>query len=66
LPNRNIHLCKTNREAEKDAKNLDMGIGTKDIPISARNQRIGFNTKGITKVKSTKKNDPFRRQNFGF
>ncbi len=59
-------LTKTARERDSDRRKLNMGIGTKDIPQSARNQRIGFNTKGITKVKSTKRNDPFRRQNFGF
>ncbi len=57
-------LIKTAKEREADTRKLNMGIGTKDIPISARNQRIGFNTKGITKVKSTKRNDPFLRKNF--
>ncbi len=66
MPNRNIHLCKTNREAEKDAKNLDMGIGTKDIPESAKKQSIGSNIGGGIVGKVSKKNDPFRRQNFGF
>jgi len=59
-------VCKTPKERERDAKFLDTGIGVKDIPNSAKRQRIGFNSKGITKIKSSKKNDPFRKENFGF
>ena len=61
-----VDVTKTPKERERHAKFLDTGIGIKDIPNSAKNQRLGFNSKGITNVKSTKKNDPFRRQNFGF
>lgn len=59
-----VDICKTRRQIERDEKFLNMGIGVKDIPNSAKKQRIGFNSKGITKVKSTKKNDPFRTENF--
>lgn len=59
-----VDICKTRKQIEQDAKFLNSGIGIKDIPNSAKKQRIGFNSKGITKVKSTKKNDPFRRENF--
>ena len=55
---------KTRKERDQDSKFLDVGIGVKDIPLSAKKQRIGFNSKGITQVKSTKKNDPFRRENW--
>jgi len=61
-----VDVTKTRKERERLAKFLDIGIGIKDIPNFAKNQRIGFNSKGITNIKSTKKNDPFRRQNFGF
>jgi len=64
MPNRDIHVCKTERERNRDAKDLDIGVGDNMIPNSAKKQRLGFNTKGITEVKSTKKNDPFRRENW--
>jgi len=59
-----VSLGKTPKEQQRDADFLDTGIGIKDIPNPAKKQRIGFNSKGITKVKSTKRNDPFLRKNF--
>ena len=61
-----VDVCKTERQRDRDSKFLDIGIGIKDIPNSAKRQRIGFNSKGIREVKSSKKNDPFRRENFKF
>ncbi len=60
-----VGIIKTPKERDADSKFLDRGIGIKDIPLSARKQPIGFNTKGI-KTKLSKKDDPFRRENWGF
>ena len=59
-------VIKTKKEQDADSKFLDTGIGVKDIPKEARNQSIGANTKGGLGMNVSKKNDPFRRKNFGF
>jgi len=59
-------VIKTAKERDANTRKLNRGIGTKDIPTSAKNQRIGFNTKGGIVGKVSKKNDPFRRENWGF
>ena len=60
-----VGVIKTQKERDADTKFLERGIGVKDIPFSSKRQRIGFNIKGI-KVKVSKRNDPFRRENWGF
>jgi len=59
-------VIKTPREREATKRKLNMGIGTKDIPNNAKKQRIGLNIGGGIIGKVSKKNDPFRRENWGF
>jgi len=64
MPNRDIHICKTERERNRDAKDLDIGVGDNMIPNSAKKQRIGFSD-GISSYSHTKKSDAFRRGSRG-
>lgn len=59
-------VIKTARERDTNRRKLNMGIGTKDIPSSAKRQRLGLNIGGGIIAKVSKKNDPFRRENWGF
>jgi len=63
VANRDINICKTEKEANADSKNLDLGVGDSMIPNNAKRQRIGF-SKGIGSF-SSKKNDAFGRKNRG-
>jgi len=58
-------ITKTARERDANTRKLNMGIGTKDIPNSAKKQRLGFNIKGGISGNISKRNDPFRKENFG-
>jgi len=64
MANRDINICKTEKEANADSKNLDIGVGDFMIPNSAKRQRIGL-SKGIGSHKQSKKNDAFSRRNRG-
>lgn len=59
-----VDVCKTEKQRDRDSKFLDVGIGVKDIPNSAKRQRVGFNSQGI-RGKVTRNRDPFLKQNFG-
>ncbi len=59
-------ITKTAKERDANTKKLNMGIGIKDIPDNAKKQKLGFNFGGGILGKVSKKNDPFRRENFGF
>ncbi len=63
MANRDINICKTEREQNADSKSLDIGVGDNMIPNSAKRQRIGF-SKGIGSF-STKKGDAFNKKNRG-
>lgn len=66
MANRNINLCKTNKEMEADSRDLDIGVGDHMIPNGAKNQRIGHNSKGgIPQYRHSKKKDAFRKENRG-
>lgn len=61
-----VGVIKTQKEREADTKFLERGIGIKDIPTSSKKQKIGLNIGGGIIGKVSKKNDPFRRENWGF
>lgn len=64
MPNRDINICKTEKEQNADSKSLDIGVGDFMIPNNAKNQRIGHNTKGgIPSYRHPKRNDAFRKEN---
>lgn len=66
MPNRDINLCKTSKEAERDSRDLDIGVGDNMIPNKAKNQRIGHNSKGgIPRYRHSKRTDAFRKENRG-
>lgn len=66
MPNRDINLCKTPKEMERDTLDLDIGVGDNMIPKNAKNQRIGHNSKGgVPNYRHSKKTDAFRKQNRG-
>jgi hypothetical protein len=66
MANRDIHLCKSSKEVERDSRDLDIGVGDNMIPNKAKNQRMGFNSKGgIGGYSHSKKTDAFRKQNRG-
>lgn len=66
MANRSIDICKTEKERNADSSNLDIGVGDFMIPNTAKNQRIGHNSKGgIKNYRHSKKTDAFRRENRG-
>lgn len=66
MANRDIHICKTEKEQNEDSKSLDIGVGDFMIPNNAKNQRIGHNSKGgIPNYRQSKKTDAFRKGNRG-
>jgi len=72
------HICKTRDEINQTTDETKAGIGIKDIPLDARNKRLGSsskkggiksNTKSLDEsakkiFKPKKKDDPFDSSNF--
>jgi len=58
-------ITKTARERDANTRKMNMGIGTKDIPNNAKKQSLGLNIGGGILTNVSKKNDPFRKENFG-